>query len=100
MIGHHIEKQGHGGPGYKKGTNLVYSNNLKGVFNLFNKEIEKQNQRVISKAQENNTAVLDDQLIMPLKEEHINWSYYTHVNFKCALLAYLEKGIFAHWPQR
>ena len=41
-----------------KGTNLVYSNNLKGVFNLFNKEIEKHNQKVISEALENNTAVL------------------------------------------
>ena len=77
----------------------MYSNNLKGVSNLFNEEIERHNQNVIAEALENNTTVLDDQLIMYLNEEHINRSYYTHVNFKGALLTYVEKGIFAHWPR-
>jgi hypothetical protein len=82
-----------------KGTNLVYSNNLKGIYNRFNEEIERHNQNGISEALENNKAILDDQLIVCLKEEHIKWSYYTHVNSKGTLLAYLEKGHFAYRPQ-
>ena len=43
-----------------KGINLVYSNNPKGVYNIFNEESERHNQNVITEALENNTAVLDD----------------------------------------
>ena len=36
---------------------------------------------------------------MTFKEGHINRSYFTHVNSKGALLAYLEIEIIAYWPQ-
>ena len=54
---------------------------------------------MISEAMKNETAILDDQLIIPLKEYQINRSYYTHVNAKGNHLAFMEKGIFASWPQ-
>ena len=82
-----------------EGTNLVLSNNVKGVFILFNKEVEKHNWKVFSEAMEKETAEYDDELITPLEESQINRSYYTYVNDKGNTLAFTEKGISASWPQ-
>jgi hypothetical protein len=80
-------------------TNLAYSNNLKGVFNAVNEVIIKHNKNVINQALHNKDFIRDDQLIAPFEEKHINRSYYTNLNLKGALLAYMEKGIFANWPE-
>ena len=50
-----------------------------------------------SEALDNKTAILDDQLLILLKEYQLNRSYYTHVNDKGSLLAFMEKGIFTGW---
>ena len=63
-------------------TNLSYSNNLKGVFELYNKEIDKHNQGVVAKATKDKTRNYDDELFPLLKEDDINRSYWTHANGK------------------
>ena len=73
-----------------QGTNLAFSNNLKGAFLLFNEEIENHNQKVISKAMEDETVDYDDEIITKLKEHQINCSYWTHDNAKGNILAFIE----------
>jgi len=78
---------------------LSYSNNLKGVFELYNKEIDKHNQRVLAKSTKDKTREYDDKLIPLLKEDEINRLYWTHANRKGTLLAFMEKGVFSNWAQ-
>ena len=48
---------------------------------------------------QNETVDYDDEIITTLKEHQINRSYWTHVNAKGNLLAFIKKGVFTSWPQ-
>ena len=80
-------------------TNQSYSNNLKGVFELYNDAIHKHNQGVIAKASKDKTRDYDDEIFPLLKEDDINRSYWTHASGKGAMLAFIEKGVFSNWPK-
>ena len=80
-------------------TNLSFSSNLKRVFELYNKEVDKHNQGVIVKASKDKTRDYDDELFPLLKEDDINRSYCTHANGKGTMLAFINKGVFSNWPK-
>ena len=79
-------------------TNQSHSNNLKGVFELYNEVICKHNEEVLAKADADpdKTNDYDDQLFPLLKEEDINRLYWTHASGKGNLLAFIEKGVFSN----
>ena len=78
-------------------NNESHSNNLKGVCELYNEEIDKHNQRVLAKAMKDKTRDYDNELIPKLKEDETNRSYWTHVNGKGNLLGFIKKGVFSNW---
>ena len=81
-------------------TNQSFSNNLKGVFELYNEAIRKHNLAVLAKAEadKDKTNDYDDELFPLLEEDDINCSYWTHAS-KGTMLAFVEKGVFSNWPK-
>ena len=78
-------------------TNQSYSNNLKGVFEIYNEAIRKHNQGVIAKADKDKTNDYDDELFPLLEEDNSNRSYWTHASGKGTMLAFIKKGVFSNW---
>ena len=81
-----------------QGINQAFSNNLKGVVELYNEEIDNHNQKVLAKTMKDKTDY-DNQIIPKLKEHKISRSHWTHVNGKGNLLASIKKGVFTSWPE-
>ena len=81
-----------------QGTNQAYSNNLKGIFELYNEEIDNHNQKVLAKTMKDKTDY-DNQIIPKLKEHKISRSHWTRVIGKGNLLASIKKGVFTSWPE-
>ena len=80
-------------------TNQSYSNNLKGVFELYNEVIRKHNQAVIVKADKDKMNDYDDELFPLLQEDDINRSYWTYDSGKGTMVAFIEKGVLSNWPK-